>query len=149
MTGAVQYPAVPLVGTEGDLTGAVTIDPRTGATTAIVNERPFVSRPQSGRRRSLDDSFVELRKVLRRGGYRLRTCGACRHFRYSVASRDMSAGLSGYCGLGHQEAGLASVGPAGPTGASSPVVTLYFSCPDWDGRDERALADFFARKGGE
>lgn len=149
MTGAVQYPAVPLSGPDGEGTAVVTIDPRTGAATATVNERPFTSRPSTGRRRSLDDSFLDLRKILRRSGYRLRTCGSCRHFRYSAASRDMSAGLSGYCGLGHWEAGLASIGPAGPGGASAPVVTLYFSCADWDGRDERALAEFFARKDGE
>jgi hypothetical protein len=149
VTGSVQYPAVPLAGPDGEATGAVVIDPRTGATTATVAGRPFASRPKAGRRRALDDSFLELRKALRRGGYRLRTCGACQHFRYSAASRDMSSGLSGYCGLGHREAGLASIGPAGPGGATAPVVTLYFSCPDWDGRDERALADFFARKASE
>jgi hypothetical protein len=145
----VQYPAVPLAGPDGEATGPVAVDPRTGATTATVHGRPFASRPQAGRRRALDDSFLELRKVLRRAGYRMQTCGSCRHFRYTPASRDMSAGLSGYCGLGHHETGLASIGPAGPGGASSPVVTLYFSCPDWEGRDERALADFFSRKGGE
>jgi hypothetical protein len=145
----VQYPAVPLVGPDGEATGVVAIDPRTGATTATVDGRPFASRPRAGRRRALDDSFLELRKALRRGGYRLRTCGACQHFRYSAAARDLSSGLSGYCGLGHREAGPASIGPAGPGGVTAPVVTLYFSCPDWDGRDERALADFFARAGGE
>jgi hypothetical protein len=147
MSGPVQYPAVPLDSPAGETTGAVTVDPRTGATTATVAGRPFASRPPAGRRRALDASFLDLRKALRRGGYRLLTCGACRHFRYSAAARDLSAGLSGYCGLGHSEAGPASIGPAGPGGATAPVVTLYFSCPDWDGRDERALADFFARKG--
>lgn len=146
MSGTVNYPTVALTGPTGELTANVTIDTRTGATTATVNGRAFASRPPSGRRRSLDDSFLELRKALRRGGYRLRSCGSCCQFRYSDASRDMSAGLSGYCGLGHREAGLASIGPAGPTGAVAPVVTLYFGCPDWEGRDERALAEFFARR---
>lgn len=145
MTGGIQYPAVPLALADGETTGAVAIDQRTGATTATVAGRAFASRPKAGVRRSLDDSFLELRKALRRGGYRLHTCGACRHFRYSASSRELSAGLSGYCGLGHREAGLASIGPAGPGGSAAPVVTLYFSCPAWDGRDERALAEFYAR----
>lgn len=147
MVAEVHYPAVPLDGKAGAATAEVTIDPHTGATTAIVTGRPFASRPQAGKRRSLDTSFLELRKALRRGGYRLRSCGTCRHFRYSAASREMSAGLSGYCGRGHREAGLASMGPAGPGGATAPVVTLYFGCPEWDGRDEHALAEFFARTG--
>jgi hypothetical protein len=137
---------VPLSGPEGDTTGVVTIDTRTGAVTATVNDRPFVSRPPAGRRRSLDTGFIELRKALRRGGYRLRSCGACGHFRYSVASRDMSAGLSGYCGLGHHEAGPANFIAVGSKSAPMPIVTLYYGCPDWEGRTERDLADFFARK---
>jgi hypothetical protein len=147
MSIPVQYPAVPLSGPDGDTTGVVTIDTRTGAMTATVNDRPFVSRPPAGRRRSLDTAFIELRKVLRRGGYRLRSCGACSHFRYSVASREMSAGLSGYCGLGHHEAGPANFIAAGSGTTAQPIVTLYHGCPDWDGRVERDLADFFARKG--
>ncbi|MFN8513076.1 MAG: hypothetical protein U0232_25000 [Thermomicrobiales bacterium] len=146
MAGEVRYPAVPVVGAGGAASAEVMLDARTGATTAVIAGRPFASRPQAGRRRSLDTSFLELRKVLRRGGYRLQSCGTCQHFRYSASSRDMSAGLSGYCGLGHREPGLASIGPAGPAGATAPVVTLYFGCPDWDGRDERALAEFFARE---
>lgn len=146
MSRTITYPAVALAGPAGDLAAEVTIEPRTGATTATVNGRAFVSRPQAGRRRALDDSFLELRKALRRGGYRLRSCGTCRHFRYSAASRDLSAGLSGYCGLGHRETGPATIGPSSPGGAAAPIVTLYFGCPDWDGRDERALADFFARR---
>ena len=149
MSGQVDYPAVPLSGQGEDTTGAVTIDPRTGAMTATVNGRPFVTRPPAGRRRSLDNGFIELRKALRRGGYRLRSCGACGHFRYSAASRDMSAGLSGYCGLGHHEAGPASLGATGFGTRAAPIVTLFYSCSDWEGRDERALADFFARQGDE
>ena len=145
MASEVHYPAVSLTGASGAASAEVTIDPHTGATTAVVSGRPFASRPPTGKRRSLDTSFLELRKALWRGGYRLQSCGSCRHFRYSTASRDMSAGLSGYCGLGHSEAGLASMGPAGPGGATAPVVTLYFGCPDWEGRDERALTEFFAR----
>jgi hypothetical protein len=146
MAGEVSYPAVSVVGAGGATSAEVTLDARTGATTAVIAGRPFASRPQAGRRRSLDASFLELRKVLRRGGYRLQSCGTCQHFRYSDSSRDMSAGLSGYCGLGHRETGQASIGPAGPAGAAAPVVTLYFGCPDWDGRDEKALAEFFARE---
>ena len=149
MSAPLRYPAVAVTGAAGDLTAEVAIDARTGATTATVAGRAFVSKPPAGRRRALDDSFLELRKALRRGGYRLRSCGTCQHFRYSPASRDMSAGLSGYCGLGHREPGLASIGPAGPGGATAPVVTLYFGCPDWDGREERELAEFFARRGTE
>lgn len=148
MSLPVQYPAVPLSGPEGDTTGMVTIDARTGAMTATVNGRPFVSRPPAGRRRALDAGFLDLRKALRRRGYRLRSCGACRHFRYSAAARDMSAGLSGYCGLGHHEATLAGFGAIGPGAMGAPIVTLYFGCPAWEARDERELADFFARKGG-
>lgn len=145
MADPVQYPAIPLASADGAITGAVTIDPRTGATVADVAGRTFASRPKAGRRRALDTSFLELRKELRRAGYRPRTCGACRHFRYSDQSRDLSAGLSGYCGLGHRETGPAAIGPAGEAPAPLPVVTLYFTCPDWDGRDERELAEFFAR----
>lgn len=148
MATEIKYPAVPLASATGAASAEVTIDPSNGATVAVVAGRPFASRPAAGRRRSLDTSFVELRKTLRRGGYRLESCGTCRHFRYSASSREMSAGLSGYCGLGHREAGLASMGPAGPGGATAPVVTLYYGCPDWDGRDERELADFFARGAG-
>jgi hypothetical protein len=32
-----------------------------------------------------------------------------------------------------------------PGEAATPVVTLYFGCPEWEGRDERGLAEFFAR----
>ncbi len=149
MSVPVVYPAVPLSGPDGETTGVVTIDTRTGAMTATVNDRPFVSRPPAGRRRSLDTGFIELRKVLRRDGYRLRSCGACSHFRYSVASREMSAGLSGYCGLGHHEVGPANFITTGPRATAMPIVTLYYGCPDWDGRAERDLAEFFARKGGE
>ena len=135
--------------TSGSLTSRTgKYDMRTGAMTATVNGRPFVTRPPVGRR-SLDNGFIELRKALRRGGYRLRSCGACGHFRYSAASRDMSAGLSGYCGLGHHEAGPASLGATGFGTRAAPIVTLFYSCPDWEGRDERALADFFARQGDE
>ena len=56
----------------------------------------------------------------------------------------MSAGLSGYCGLGRREAGLASIGPTGPGVMTAPVVTLYFGCLEWNGRDERELTEFFA-----
>jgi len=145
----IEYSAVPLNGPDGEILGAVALDPRNGAATATVNARPFVSRPAVGRRRGLDTGFLDLRKVLRRGGYHLRTCGVCRHFRYSAASRDMSSGLSGYCGLGRHEAGLASLGPSGVGSENAPVVTLYFSCPDWDGRDERAVVEFFTRTTGE
>ena len=144
MADPIRYPAVPLATMDAEETAAVTIDQRTGATVAVVAGRTFASRPKAGRGRSLDDAFLDLRKELRRGGLRPRTCGACRHFRYSAQSRDLSAGLSGYCGLGHREAGPAAFGFTG-TGTAAPVVTLYFSCPDWDGRDERELADFFAR----
>jgi len=146
MAGEIQYPAVPLAAVDGALTGAVQVDPRTGGTVATVAGRAFATRPKAGLRRPLDESFLEVRKALRRGGYRLQTCGACQHFRYTVTSRAMSAGLSGYCGLGRREPGLASMGPAGPDAAAAPVVTLYFGCPDWVGRDERALAEFFARE---
>lgn len=144
MADPIRYPAVPLAAIDAEETAEVTIDQRTGATVAVVAGRTFASRPKAGRRRSLDDAFLDLRKELRRGGLRPRTCGACRHFRYSGQSRDLSAGLSGYCGLGHREAGPAALGFTG-AGIAAPVVTLYFSCPDWDGRDERELADFFAR----
>lgn len=146
MTGSVRYPAVPLLTADGETMGEVAIDTRTGATTATVTGRIFASRPKAGLRRSLDTSFLELRKALRRGGYRPRTCGACRHFRYSESSRDLSAGLSGYCGLGHREMGQIGTGVGASGSAAPPVVTLYFSCPDWDGRDERELAAFFARR---
>jgi len=145
MAGEVRYPAVALASSTGVATAEVTIDPRSGAISALVAGRPFASRPHAGHRRSLDASFLELRKALRRGGYSIQSCGSCRHFRYSAASRSMSAGLSGYCGMGHKEAGLASIGPAGPDGATAPVVTLYFGCPEWAGRDERELAEFFAQ----
>lgn len=145
MSGPIHYPAVPLSGPDGPTVGAVTIEPRTGATTALVHERPYASRPAPGLRRPLDMSFLELRKALRRGGYRLHTCGTCQHFRYSAAARDLSGGLSGYCGCGHREPSLAGPGAGLSGGAAVPVVTLYFGCPDWVGRDERALTDFFAR----
>lgn len=141
----VRYPAVPLSGASGATMAEVTIDPRTGTATAVVDGRPFASRPQTGRRRSLDTSFLELRRALRRGGYAIQSCGTCRQFRYSAASREMSAGLSGYCGLGRSEAGLASLGPAGPSRALAPVVTLFFSCPEWAGRDDREVTEFFAQ----
>lgn len=147
MTGVVRYPVVPLLTADGETTGEVAIDARTGATTATVAGRTFASRPKAGLRRALDTSFLELRKALRRGGYRPRTCGACRHFRYSESSRGLSAGLSGYCGLGHREMGQVGIGVAGIGSAAPPVVTLYFSCPDWAGRDERELTAFFARGG--
>lgn len=145
MTGEVRYPAVPVLTADGETTGEVVIDTRTGATTATVAGRTFASRPKAGLRRSLDTSFLELRKALRRGGYRPRTCGACRRFRYSESSRELSAGLSGYCGLGRREIGQIGVGVGGTGSAAPPVVTLYFHCPDWEGRDERDLAAFFAR----
>ena len=143
--GAIHYPTVPLNGPDGPTSGAVTIDPRTGATTAIVHERPYASRPAAGRRRPLDASFLELRKTLRRGGYRLQACGTCQHFRYTAASRDFSGGLSGYCGRGHREPMGSGASASLPGEAATPVVTLYFGCPEWEGRDERALVDFFAR----
>lgn len=149
MADTVTYPAVPFLAADGEVAGDVVIDPRTGATTANVAGRAFASRPKSGLRRPLDKGFLDLRKELRRGGYRPRVCGACRHFRYSESSRDLSAGLSGYCGLGHREAGRAGIGVSGPGASAPPVVTLYFSCPDWDARDERELAAFFARRGAE
>lgn len=147
MSGTIDYPAVPLAGPDGDFSAAVALDPRNGAATATVHGRAFASRPAVGRRRGLDTSFLDLRKTLRRAGYQLHTCGACQHFRYSDASRAMSAGLSGYCGLGRREAGPASFGAVGTGGGGAPVVTLYFGCPDWAGRDERDLADFFAKAG--
>ncbi len=147
MSGPVQYPAVPLVGRDGAATGEVTVDPRNGAMTATVAGRPFAARPPAGRRRALDTGFLELRKVLRRAGYRVQACGTCRHFRFSEASRAMSAGLSGYCGLGHHELGGSSLGATGVGAARAPVVTLFFSCPEWAGRDEGELAELFARQG--
>lgn len=146
MAGPINYPAVPLLTPDGEVIGAVEIDPRTGTTVATVGGRTFASRPKAGLRRSLDKSFLELRKELRRGGYRPRTCGMCRHFRFSASSRDMSAGLSGYCGLGHREGGSSALGVTALGVSPPPVVTLYFSCSDWDGRDERELAAFFARQ---
>jgi hypothetical protein len=144
-SGAIQYPAVPLNGPDGPTVGTVTVEPRTGATTALVHERSYASRPAPGRRRPLDASFLELRKALRRGGYRLATCGTCQHFRYTAASRGFSSGLSGYCGRGHREPMGSGASGSVPGEAATPVVTLYFGCPEWDGRDERALVDFFAR----
>lgn len=147
MSGPVQYPAVPLAGRDGAASGEVTVDPRNGAMTATVAGRPFAARPPAGCRRALDTSFLELRKKLRRAGYQVHACGTCQHFRFSAASRAMSAGLSGYCGLGHHELGGSSLGASGLGTARAPIVTLFFSCPDWSGRDERELADFFARQG--
>lgn len=149
MASEITYPAVTLTNAAGELTAAVTIDPRNGASAALVAGRSFSTRPPAGTRRSLDTGFLELRKTLRRAGYRLRCCGTCAHFRYSASSRDMSAGLSGYCGEGAREPGLASFGPAGPGATTAPIVTLYFGCPAWSGRDEQELTDFFARRSGE
>ena len=148
MSGPVHYPAVPLDSRNGEAVGEVTVDPRNGAMAAIVAGRPFAARPPAGKRRSLDTGFLELRKTLRRAGYGVRACGTCQHFRFSEASRAMSAGFSGYCGLGHHELGGASLGTTGVGGSRPPVVTLFFSCPDWAGRDERELADVFARQEG-
>ena len=66
MAGEVRYPAVALSGAGGAATAEVTIDPRSGTTSALVAGRPFASRPHAGHRRSLDASFLELRKTLRR-----------------------------------------------------------------------------------
>ena len=147
MSSPVQYPAVPLAGRDGVTNGEVTVDPRNGAMTATVAGLQFVARPPAGRRRALDTGFLELRKTLRRAGYQVQACGTCRHFRFSDASREMSAGLSGYCGLGHHELGGSSFGATSFGGTRAPIVTLFFNCPDWSGRDERELADLFARRG--
>ncbi len=149
MSGLVEYPAVPVSGRDEQTQGAVAVDPRTGAITAEIAGRAFVTRPPGGKRRTLDAGFVELRKVLRRAGYTLQTCGTCQYFRYSAASREMSAGLSGYCGLGHNELGSVTLGGGGALANRAPVVTLLFSCPAWVGRDERELTDFFTRSTAE
>ena len=49
MAGEVSYPAVPVVGAGGTTSAEVTLDARTGATTAVIAGRPFASRPQAGR----------------------------------------------------------------------------------------------------
>ena len=147
MSAPVQYPAVPLAGRDGATTGEVTVDPRNGAMMATVDGRPFAARPPAGKRRSLDTGFLELRKSLRRAGYQVQACGTCQHFRFSESSREMSAGFSGYCGLGRAELGSAGFGTVGVGATRPPIVTLFFSCPDWSGRDERELSALFARGG--